>query len=441
MRLTNKLKGDFTRGAVQLALAGIFTRLLGLINRMALSRLVGAEGLGLFQMIMPLYALLAAVAGLGLSGAVTKMVADRHALKDRPGQQLVRSLSLKLVFVAALACTFLLWLALSKPLGFIPDQRILLALRLMPAAFFFAALSSILRGYTQGQSKMASTALSQVGEQVVRVALGLAAVYYLLPFGLEYALAGIVAGIIGGEIACFMINYFLQKERKLFTHGHSGFKELYKEMFLLSVPILIIRLSTSVTQAVESMLIPSRLKLAGFSDSAAAALFGQLTGMALPMIFLPTVLIIPIVTTLVPAIAGSVSLHLRSRLERLIKLSLWGTTAIGASATIFFFIFAEPLTVFLFGDDSAAGLVTAMAPLAPFAYLQFTTAAILHGMGKPGVAVINDLGGTMISLMIIFYLTASPYWGIKGVVCGYTVSFILIAIADLISIFFLARKV
>jgi len=435
------LASRFIRGAAQLALAGVLTRFLGLTNRIILSRLIGAEGLGLFQMIMPLYSLLAAIAGLGLSGAVTKMVADRPAKGDRVCRLQVRALSLKLTLAAAPAGTFLLWLVLSLPLGIIPDHRIMLSLRLLPAAFTLAALSSILRGYTQGQNNMKPTALSQIGEQIVRVSLGLAAAWYLLPLGLEYALAGVVIGIIGGEAACFMINYLMQSERTLFMRGRPIPASVYKELFTLSVPILLIRLSTAITQTAESVLIPSRLQLAGYSASAATALFGQLSGMALPVIFLPTVLIIPLATALVPAVAGAASLRLRPRLVRLIKLALLITMVVGASAALTLYILAEPLMIVLYGNNEAAGLVTQLAPMTPFAYLQFSTAAILHGLGRPEIAVANDLAGTIISLVMIYFFTASPDHGITGVIYGYTAAYILITLSDLFFIFYLIRKV
>jgi stage V sporulation protein B len=391
-------------------------------------------------MILPLYSLLAATAGLGLSGAVTKMVADRHAKGDRDCRLQIRALSMKLTLAATLAGTLLLWLFLTVPLGFIPDHRIILSLRLLPAAITLAALSSILRGYTQGQNNMTPTALSQIGEQIVRVSLGLAAAWYLLPLGLEYALAGVVIGIIGGEAACFLINYLMQSERALFTKGKPIPAPVYRELFTLSLPILLIRLSTAITQTAESVLIPSRLQLAGYSASAATTLFGRLTGMALPIIFLPTVLIIPLATALVPAVAGAASMHLRPRLERLIKLSLLLTVVIGASAALTLYILAEPFTIILYGNNEAAELVRQLAPMTPFAYLQFSTAAILHGLGKPGIAVANDLAGTLISLTMIYFLTSSPGYGLTGVVYGYTTAFILITLSDLFCIFYLIRK-
>lgn len=429
------------RGTIQLAAAGVLTRMLGMGNRMILSRLIGAEGLGLFQMILPVYALLAVTASLGLPGAVTKMVADRHARGDLLGELQVRKLALQSVFFAALAGAAILWIVLALPLDFVPDSRITGALRLLPAAFFFAALSAILRGYLQGQSNMAPTALSQVGEQVIRVSLGLAAVYYLLPLGLEYALLGVVAGIIAGEIACFSVLFLLEPDKNVLKAPGKVSRAMLSEMSMLSFPILAIRLGTSITQTVESLIIPNRLQEAGFSASQSTALFGQFAGMALPLIFLPTVLIIPLNITLVPAVAGAVTLRLRGRLDHLVNLSLWGTIGLGALSALLLSYYAPALTGALYGDISATRLVVQLAPVAPFAYLQFTTAAILHGMGRPGIAVANDLAGTMISLSIIYYLTALPGWGINGVICGYTIAFTLITILDCFFIFRLARKV
>lgn len=427
------LRSSLIRGTLQLAAAGILVRIIGLVNRMALARLIGAEGLGLFQMILPLYALLAVITGLGLSGAVTKMVADRCAIGDIAGRRKVRQITLRMVLAAAAVTTLILLIAPAFPLEFIPDRRIIGFLRLMPAAFTFAAISSILRSYSQGQGEMAPTALSQVAEQVIRVGVGLAAACALLPGGLESAVAGFFGGIIAGEIACLAVLYLMlpPEERKApLPAPRRSQSHLLKEIFSLALPILLIRLSTSITQTVESLMIPSRLQVAGFSMDGATTLFGQLAGMALPLLFLPTVLIIPLNTTLVPAIAAAAALRRRSRLETLVNLSLWGTLAVGSLSAALLYLFASPLSAVLYGNTASAGLLARLAPVAPFAYMQFTTAAILHGMGRPAYAVAADLAGTAVSLTIIYCLTALPQWGINGVTCGYTFSFIIISLLD-----------
>lgn len=426
--------GDLIKGTALLTVAGIFTRILGLLNRMCLARLIGAEGLGLFQMVIPFYALLAVTVSLGLPGAVAKMVADRHALGDEAGQERVRRLALRLAVPVAVFTALGFWVFLSLPLEFVPDRRIIPSLRMMPPAFIFVALSAIMRSYFQGRSNMLPLALSQVSEQAVRVGVGLAAALLLLPRGLEAAAAGIVIGIVAGEVCCYAaLLPFDRRERERSTLP--GLKQVtgrpvLRTMVCLSFPILIIRLSTAVTQTVESLLIPARLQVAGFSPSEATALFGQLTGMALPLLFLPTVLIIPMNTALVPAVAGAVTLGLRKRILRLVGLSLGGSALIGLLSAAALFLFAPVLAEVIYGDVSAAPLVACLAPIAPLAYMQFTTASILHGFGRPGVAVANDLAGTALSLVIIYYLTADPAHGIFGVAWGYITAFVFITLLD-----------
>lgn len=419
--------------------SGILARLLGLCNRMCLARLIGAEGLGLFQMVMPFYVFLAVMVSLGLPGAVTKIVADYHALGDRAGQERVRCLARRIVFFAALVIALAFWLFLSLPVEFAPDRRIIPSLWLMPPAFLFVALSAIQKSYFQGRCRMLPIALSQISEQTVRVGIGLLAVFFLLPRGLEAAAAGVVAGIVAGEICCYgMLSFFHRRDKISSGMGYArraSEAPLLQTMALLSLPILIIRLSTAMTQMMESLLIPARLQVAGFSSSQATALFGQLSGMALPLLFLPTVLIFPMNTALVPAVAGAVTLNKRRRLNCLVKLSLSGSVLTGLVSAVVLFLGASFLSEVIYGDVTAAPLVACLAPIAPPAYLQFTTASILHGFGRPGVAVANDLAGTALGLVIIYYLAADPAFGIFGVVWGYSVTFVLISLLDVYFIY------
>ncbi|HQD06800.1 MAG TPA: polysaccharide biosynthesis C-terminal domain-containing protein, partial [Bacillota bacterium] len=252
--------------------------------------------------------------------------------------------------------------------------------------------------------------------------------------GLEWAVAGLMGGIIAGEMACFSFLYRSSPPRAANTSTPVP-AGIFRELFALAFPILALRLSTAVTQTLESLLIPARLQLAGFSATQATALFGQFSGMALPLLFLPTVLIIPLNTALVPAIAGALTLRLHHRVRRLVSLSLWATLGIGIISGLVLYLAAPILVKIFYGDLSSARLVALLAPVAPLAYLQFTTAAILHGAGRPGLAVSNDLAGTVLSLVLICFLTPKPAWGISGVVCAYTAAFGLITLLDCLFIF------
>jgi stage V sporulation protein B len=447
-----KIAGDampssaLVKGTLILSLASVFCRILGLGNRMLLSRLIGAEGLGLFQMIIPFYAMTAVIATLGLPGAVVKTVSDRHAHGDIYGIEQVKNIALGVVYKsAALGALLLLFLSYSPFTAYFPDERIIVPMRLMPLPLLCAAIASIYKGYFQGQENMVPTAVSQVVEQVARVSFSILGVLYFLPYGLEFAILGIVVGIAVGEIVGlgFILFYYCvyRKNRALVPTRHPRFSwQVSRELSSLAFPLLLIRLSASFAFTVQSFLIPARLQHAGFSAAEATSLLGQLLGMALPLLFLPTVLIVPLSTALVPSIAKAFSLQQHKKLRRLLAFALGGAFGTGMVCGIVFFLFSEPLTQILYNSRIGAPLLAQLALVAPFAYLQFVTASILHGLGRPGSALFNEMLGTAASLLIIYVLTADPAFGIQGALWGYKAGFSLSALVGLLSIYkFLPR--
>jgi stage V sporulation protein B len=434
------------KGTLILTLASVFCRFLGLGNRMLLSRLIGAEGLGLFQMILPFYTLAAVLVTLGLPGAVVKSVSDRFAREDLYGMEQVRSQALRCIRPAALLGGLLLFLLTFSPLAALaPDERIILPLRWLSPALLCVAAASIYKGFFQGQQNMAPTALSQALEQVFRVFFSLLGVLLLLPYGLEYAVLGIVFGVTLGEAAGLALLLFVYRRHRggqgrLRPRQRPRFAwQVQRELAALALPLLVIRLSASLTFTVESFLIPARLQIAGYSPVEATALLGELAGMALPLLFLPTVFIIPLSTAMVPSIAAAAALGQKKRLRRLLLFALGSTALLGLSGSGLIHLFAGPLTSLLYGTAGAAPLLQQMAPAAPFAYLQFVTAAILHGLGRPGVALMNDLLGTATCLFLIYTLTAHPDLGIQGAVLAFNAGFLLSALAGLAGTFRLYR--
>ncbi|NLZ28118.1 MAG: polysaccharide biosynthesis protein [Firmicutes bacterium] len=422
----------------------MFIRFLGLLNRAILSRLIGTEGLGFFQIIIPVYTLLIEVAGAGLPGAITKMIADRHSPGNVGTRILIKNKAIKIVLVSSILTMLIYYPLLSMyTLHSNLDGRIVSALKIVAAGILFASVSQIVRGFFQGNKMMTPTAVSQMGEQICRVGSGLVGAYVLMPFGLEYALCGITAGIVFGEIIGFIILLLYRRFhlRKVDPCGTSSpatsERRLGKEMAALSLPLLLLRVSGSVTHVFESLLIPARLQKAGFSAAESIALLGELAGMALPLLFLPTVFILPFNTVLVPYVAQAAVAKQKKTLNNIVRFSLWGTLGMGFLFSLIFRFFSPTLTSLLYGNSTAAPLVTMLSLCAPLVYMQFTTASILHGLGYPGVAVLNDLAGTAVGLLLIYFLTALPSMGINGAVWAYSASFALTSLLGCVSSRFL----
>ena len=211
------VKDKFLRGALILTIAGLMVKIIGSVNRILLSRLLGGEGIGLYQIAYPIYLLMISISAAGIPIAISILVAQRIAKNDYIGAGRVFRISLWLMvatgMVFALALYFIAgWLINAN---IIRDARAYYSILALIPAVFFATILASFRGYFQGYQMMTPPAISQIIEQFVRVVVMLVLAYWLLPYGLEYAAAGAAFGAVPGSITgLIVLSWFYRKEHK-----------------------------------------------------------------------------------------------------------------------------------------------------------------------------------------------------------------------------------
>ncbi|MGB9791464.1 MAG: oligosaccharide flippase family protein, partial [Thermacetogeniaceae bacterium] len=201
------MRGEsFLGGAFVLTLAGIIVKALGAFYRIPFTRIVGSEGIGLYQMAYPVYTTLLALSTTGIPVAVSLLVAERGACGDRAGARQVFRLSFALLFFLGLLLSLLLfWAAPGIAGGVLGDPRASYPLMAIAPAVFIFSLVSAFRGYFQGWRLMWPTAVSEVIDQVVRVATVLWAAVSLVGRGVELAAAGAAFGAVTGGCASLLV--------------------------------------------------------------------------------------------------------------------------------------------------------------------------------------------------------------------------------------------
>lgn len=408
---------ELLKGTAILTFSSIIARFIGLIFKILLARYIGSEGLGLLQMVMPIYSIAVVLASMGIPAAIAQKVARYHFIERIFYERALKRFALLVTFFCSLIISSCILFLLPLFAKYFPDQRIFLSLKIVPLALLFASPGAVLKGYFQGLKNMYPTAFSMLGEQVTRSTIGFIGAIIFLPLGLEYAIFGIVIGIIIGEAVSFSILAALLKKyqgEKLSVINKSAslrFTEK-KDLLTLAIPLLFIRLSGSLNQAIESVLLPFRLQKAGFTSSQATSSYGELIGMAFPLLFLPTVLLIPFSISLLPQISSAVGASNYKQLRKTISFATWSTLLLGLVTAFILYFFAASLTSLIFSSPKTALLVRCLSYTAPFAFLQFVSATIVHGLGFPAKALQNDLIGTFISLLILYLLAARPNIGI-----------------------------
>ncbi|MGW9129261.1 oligosaccharide flippase family protein, partial [Paenibacillus chitinolyticus] len=293
------MRQSFFYGTVILIIAGGITKVFGFAHRIVLSRIIGAEGMGLYQMVVPLLYFLITVTTFGLPVAIAKQVAETEAANNPrlTRKFLVLALSIASgisLFICTVLYVFSHWIAGAL----FADERahivMLAAIPIIP----IASISLVLRGYFQGKQNMVPTAVSQLLEQVVRMALVVIMTITFLSSGIEYATAGAVASIIFGEAAGLLYILWQYRkgskktaaqifERPLFL-AVSKSKASIAQLIHVALPVTLSRVIGSIAYVLEPMLVPLALVIAGYTTAAATGLYGQFAGMAVPLLLFPT---------------------------------------------------------------------------------------------------------------------------------------------------------
>ncbi len=428
-------KKSFFSGAIILMIAGLIVRVFGFIYRIYLSNLIGAEGMGLFQLISPVYSLIILTLTSGISIAVSKMVAEEEARSHYIN--LRRITSCAAVFVVI--CGTIVSLLIAFNVDFIvktilKDNRTHYAMLVLLPTIPVIAAASALKGYFYGTQDVTPTAVSQVVEQIVRIAIVLLTASYFLNLGLEYACALATAGMALGEISNLAVLYVIYIARKKKTKhlpktGILRKRVIFKNLIIISAPVSFNRFITSIMAAVEYIMIP-RMLLAGGNDyQTSIAMYGKLTGMAMPLVFFPCIVTSSLATTLVPAISEAMSLrNIRAANYRISK-SIQITLVLGFMFTTLFLAYPNEIGNILYKNEDIGWILRLLSFTCIFVYLQQTLLGIMNGLGKQGISLRNSIIGYVIRICFVYFCV--PRYGIEGYVWGMIVSLAIVCILDL----------
>ena len=429
----------FVRGAAILALTGIAARVIGAVFRVVLAAILGDEGIGLYQYAYPLYSTLLVLSTAGIPVALSKIMAEKIALKDYLEAQRVFKIAFILLAVSGFVITLVMLLGaeyLSQML--IRDAKALYPLMAISPAIFFVTIMASLRGFFQGQQNMAPTAVSQLVEQLVRVGFSITMVLLLIPVGLEYAAAGATSGAAAGGLAGLLLLAFLYFKKRVdlqvlgqqqTEHNPESVKRIIKRILTLAIPVTIGGLVIPLITMIDLAIVPRQLLAAGFELDEARALYGQLTGMAGSLVYFPNVIALALSMSLVPAISEAFALQNRALIQSRSAVAIKLTALFSLPSALGLFLLAEPITVLLFNNAEAGYSLAFMSWSVIPLCLYVTTTGLIQGLGKPILPAINMFYGGLVKTVFAWYLTAIPALNVGGAalasVIGLTVAAIL----------------
>nr|WP_235775324.1 MULTISPECIES: stage V sporulation protein B [Paenibacillus] len=442
--MRNSNKQSFIYGTLILLAAGIVNRMLGFIPRIVLPRLIGAEGVGLYQLGYPFFLVLVTVITGGIPLAVAKMIAEAEGKgkNERSRQILHTSLGLS-VGLGLLFTAVSLALAPWVSHVILTDSRVYLTLIAMTPMLSIVAVSAVYRGYFQGKQNMIPSALSSVLETLIRIFFMLYFSWLLLPKGMAYAAAGAMLGVTVGELAgmlVLLVQYRLtitkptdiSNKQDPYSDSEGDHNQrnqgVIRQLLRISIPVTGGRLVGSLSYLLESIITARSLAMAGVATAVATAQYGSLQGMVIPLLLLPGALTTALAVSLVPSLAEAAARKDSSSIHKRIHQALRLAMVTGAPFAVLMYVLADPLCTLLYGSADTAPMLRMMAPFSLFMYVQPPLQATLQAMERPGTALFNTLAGAIVKIALILGLASRPEYGIKGALIAIIVNSILVTL-------------
>lgn len=440
---SNSNNSKFLKGTMILTISSIIVKVIGSLNWIILSRVLGGEGIGLYQMGFPIYLMAITVSSAGVPVAISIITSEKLANKDYRGAKRVFNVSLRLLLVSGLIFSS----ALLFGADFLINQHIIRDARayysiiaLAPAVFFVTFLASF-RGYLQGWQIMTPTATSEVVEQLVRVITMLVFADLFMPYGLAYAAGGASMGAGAGAFCALLVLMWFYRRLKRRLHAEieaqddsipqESASHIIKRLLKLALPVSLTSLMLPIGANLDLLIVPQRLEVAGFDVRHATELFGYLTGMAVPLVNLATIFTAAMTISLVPSISESKALEHFDAIRDKIRLAFRVAMIITFPCFMGLFFLAEKVAALIYNAPGAAGAIQTMSVGILFLGMHQISTGILQGLGKTAIPVINMILACVVKVVMSWWLTAIPFLGIKGASMATVADFAVAAIINM----------
>lgn len=409
-----------------MAVAGIVVKVIGSLNWIFVSRVLGGEGIGLYQMAFPIYLLALSVSSAGIPVAISIITAEKLALNDMFGARRVFRISLTLLAITGAVFSLLTYFGagILVEYKFIRDPRAYYSVAALAPAIFFVTILSSYRGYLQGWQRMTPTAVSQIIEQIFRVVTMIIFANLLLPKGLEFAAAGASLGAVAGAVAglLVLIYYYWRLEADLkqqpdlpaVSENMEASSSIVKRIFKLALPVSASSIMLPIVANLDLLIVPARLEVAGYTVEQATELFGYLTGMAVPLINLATILTASLATSLVPAISEAQALGDRLKVFQRTASAMRIANLITFPAFMLIFLLDSPISQMIYNAPNAGPAIGVMSTSIVLLGIHQVTTGVLQGLGHTTIPVINMGIAAIVKVILNWVLTAVPELGIKG---------------------------
>ena len=433
-------------GISVLGAAGLICKVVGVLYRIPLTNMIGDMGMHLFGQVMPSYNLLLSITSAGIPVAISRMVSHYTTIGEPGNARKVFKTAFKLLTILGIVSTILLLLMSRLIAKIFGTPEGYLGFMCIAPSLFFVCVMSAYRGYMQGMRRMMPTAISQLIEQVgkVAVALPLASIGFARGGEETGWILGSAGALLGTSLAeCVAMLYmiircqFVKVSPTLPNESQVSSRTLAKRIVMIAIPITLGACIVPLSNTIDSGMIKNLMMKSGFSSLEAGSRHGLYTGIVFPLINVPTALAMAMSTNLVPSIASGLARKDMKYVARETGIGLQVASVVGFPCSIGMSLLAKPIVFLCYGNSNQLNyeklmLAGNLLEFSAMTIILFTmvqaTSGILQGAGKQRIPMLTLVAGIICKIALNIILVSNHDINIHGApiasLACYTVSMI-----------------
>ena len=396
----------------------VITRFLGFFFRIYLTRKLGAEGIGLFQMATSVLGIFTTLISSGLPLTTAKLVSKYETKSELKKRNKVVGSALIIALVIAVISSLVVYLLKSLWGIILTDSRAVELLIILLPSIICSAIYAVFRGAMWGQNDYFNCGLTELIEQIIRFALTFIMLFTIADYFVATKYSAIAFNLTCLLSALITVFIYFRKGKLNFKKGQ------YRNILKSATPITGVRLANSLVQPLTTLIIPNMLILSGYSTSEAVSSFGVIMGMTFPMLFVPMAIIGSISMVLIPSISSMMTKNQYDSIQENVTKSLDVSIFISMIFIPLYLSVGDLIGIVLY-DNSLSGVLLQLSAICVLPItLCNLTGSILNALNKEVKSFFNYIIGSVV--LFVSLIAFTPLVGINSIIISFFLSMLTI---------------
>ncbi len=419
----NSKKGLLVQAGI-LAIAGVISRIIGLLYRSPLTAIIGDEGNGYYSTAYNFYGIVLLISSYSIPSAISKILSEKIALKEYKSAHKIFKAAMVYVSIVGLLGALLLFFGADV----LVVGRSATVLRFFAPTIFFFGFLGVLRGYFQAHRTMVPTSISQLAEQVVNAIVSITGAVILTGmvgdgdpskravYGAIGSALGTGSGVLVALIFMFIVYKFnssnIHRRLEADESEDMSFWQAFAKILSVVTPFILSTFIYNASTTLNSTLFTRILiNVKEMEDSAVAYQYGIFSSKAMVITNLPIALASAAAAAMIPEISATLAKEGMDAAAKTVARVNRVILMISIPCAVGLFALARPVMMILFPQkaslNEASMLLMFLAITVVFYSLSTVTNAVLQGIGKIYIPVLNALlsliiQGALLAVLLLY---------------------------------------